>query len=149
MDKITIDGIKLHDLKKIYNPMGNILHGFKKSDNDFIEFGEAYFSSIKNGCIKGWNLHKKMTLNLIVPIGKVFFVIFDNREKSTTYGNYFEIELSVDNYKRLTVPPHLCVAFKGIGNPENLILNITDLEHDPSEVEKLKLNHITYNWDNI
>ena len=41
------------------------------------------------------------------------------------------------------------ISFTVFLNPENLILNITDLEHDPSEVEKLKLNHITYNWDNI
>ena len=149
MDEIIIDGIKLHDLNKIYNPMGDILHAMKKSDNDYINFGEVYFSSIKSGCIKGWNIHSKMTLNLIVPTGKVFFVIFDNREKSTTRGEYVEIELSLNNYKRLTVPPNLYVAFKGTGKSDSLILNIADLEHDPNEVKKIDLDSIDYNWDNI
>ena len=43
----------------------------------FSEYGEAYFSTLKFGEIKGWNMHERMVLNLIVPIGKVIFVIYD------------------------------------------------------------------------
>lgn len=147
MDKINIEGVILTPLKKIHHPKGDILHGMKKNDNGFNVFGEAYFSTIKDGEIKGWNKHKCMTLNLVVPVGKVVFVIYDNREKSKTKGNFFKIEISLDNYQRLTVPPGVWLAFKGKSNDTNLILNISDMEHDPDEIERMDLDQIDYNWD--
>ena len=69
MGRIKVDGVLVTPLKKINNSKGDILHALKKSDPDFSNFGEAYFSIIKKGEIKGWNRHKKMTINLIVPVG--------------------------------------------------------------------------------
>jgi len=147
MDSINIEGVILTPLKKIHHLKGDIFHGIKKSDDGFIVFGEAYFSTIKDGEVKGWNKHKCMTLNLIVPVGKVFFVIYDDREKSGTKGNFFKIEISQDNYQRLTVPPGVWLAFKGKSNDTNLILNIADMEHEPDEIERMELTQIDYNWE--
>ena len=71
MDKVII-----RKLNQIKNSDGDIYHVFKKTDKEFKDFGEAYFSFINQGCIKGWKKHKEMTLNLVVPIGKVKFVIY-------------------------------------------------------------------------
>jgi len=147
MGEINIEGLLLTPLKKIYHPKGDILHGMKKSDQGFVDFGEAYFSTIKYGEVKGWNKHKRMTLNLVVPAGKVAFVVYDDRERTKTRGNFFIVEISVDAYQRLTVPPSVWLAFKGKGDGTNLILNVADLEHDPDEVERLNLNQIEYDWD--
>jgi len=147
MGEINIEGLLLTPLKKIYHPKGDILHGMKKSDQGFADFGEAYFSTIKYGEVKGWNKHKRMTLNLVVPAGKVAFVVYDDRERTKTRGNFFIVEISVDAYQRLTIPPGVWLAFKGKGDGTNLILNIADLEHDPDEVERLNLNQIEYDWD--
>ena len=146
MDKVKIEGVILTPLKKIYHPKGDILHGIKKTDKGYLSFGEVYFSTIKYNEIKGWNRHKRMTLNLIVPIGEVIFVVYDAREKSVTKNNYSEYILSPVNYQRLTVPPNLWLAFKGNGNGTNLILNIADIEHDSAEIERLQLDKIDYNW---
>ena len=48
-----MDQILLTKLSRVYNPKGNILHGIKKSDNGFVTFGEAYFSTVKYKEIKG------------------------------------------------------------------------------------------------
>ena len=146
MDNLNIDGVFLTPLKIIYHPKGDIFQGIKKSDNGFSGFGEAYFSTIRDGEIKGWNRHKRMTLNLVVPLGKVFFVIFDNRENSNTRGSFFEVELSPDNYQRLTVFPGLWMAFRGNSSGTNLILNVADMEHDPDEIERSDQDQIDYNW---
>ena len=92
MDKINIEGVILTPLKKISHPRGDVFHGMKKSDNGYAGFGEAYFSTIKNGEIKGWNKHKRMTLNLVVPVGKVIFIIYDGREKSDLHLNICCVE---------------------------------------------------------
>ena len=149
MGQTGIKGVLLTPLKKIFHPKGDILHGMKKSDQGFVAFGEAYFTKVKFGEIKGWNKHKRMTLNLCVPVGKVVFVVYDDREKSKTKGNFLLVEISVDAYQRLTVPPGVWLAFKGKGDDINLILNIADMEHDPDEVERLNLEQIEYNWDAV
>ena len=147
MDEVEIDGLILTPLKKIQHPKGDIFHGMKKSDAGFAGFGEAYFSTIKSNEIKGWNRHKKMILNLVVPMGEVTFVIYDDIEESGSKGFFFKVTLSQTNYQRLTVPPGLWLAFKGKSNDINLILNIADMEHDPDEIEKLDLDKISYNFD--
>ncbi len=149
MDSINIEGVILTPLRKITHPLGDIFHGMKKSDNGFAGFGEAYFTTINGNQIKGWNKHKKMTINLVVPVGKVIFVLYDDREKSKTKGNFLKIEFSPDNYQRLTIPPCIWLAFKGKSNDTNLILNVADMEHDPDEIEKRDLDQIDYNWNSV
>ena len=84
-----MDGVILTPLKQIPHQKGDIFHAMKKSDIGFDGFGEAYFSTINKGEIKGWKKHTKMTLNLIVPVGEIEFVLFDNRENSQTYNKFF------------------------------------------------------------
>jgi dTDP-4-dehydrorhamnose 3,5-epimerase len=147
MDKIVaIEDVVVTSLKKIENPLGDVLHGMKKSDIGFSGFQEAYFSTIHKGVIKPWKKHLEMTLNLIVPIGKIRFVLFDDREGSSTNGNFMDITLSIDNYHRLTVPPKIWMAFKGEGNTTNLLLNISNIEHSPQEMEKADINRFNYKW---
>ena len=74
------------------------------------------------------------------------FIIYDDRKGSDTYKNFMDVSLSIDNYYRLTVPPNLWIAFKGIDKDINLLLNIADFEHDPKEIERLELPDISYQW---
>jgi len=148
MDKINhISGVIISPLNKIENPLGNIFHGMKASDKGYNGFGEAYFSTVKYVIIKPWKKHLKMTLNLIVPVGKIRFVLFDDRADSSTNGQFMDISLSMDNYSRLTIPPQIWVAFRGENNPQNILLNIANLEHNIEEVVRLELNKISYNWN--
>jgi dTDP-4-dehydrorhamnose 3,5-epimerase len=141
-----IDGVKLTSLPIINVEGGDVLHVIKSSDMGFNGFGEAYFSTIKCGSIKGWKLHRKMVLNLVVPIGEVKFVIFDDRVNSITRGHFTEIVLSRKNYFRLTIPPKLWVGFKGIDACDSIVLNIANIPHDSNEADHLELNDIYYKW---
>ncbi len=135
MDKVT-----LTSLKQIYNPKGDIFHGMKKSDAGYDGFGEAYFSTIHKGDIKGWKKHTRMTLNLIVVRGEIEFVVYDEYTKK-----FFSTKLSSNNYQRLTLKPDSWMAFKGIGE-DNMLLNIANLEHDPDEAINIDLKEIIYEW---
>ena len=72
-----MDGVILTPLKKISNIKGDIQRIMKASDPGYVGFGEAYMSSINKGAIKGWKKHNKMTLNLIVIIGEIKFVVYN------------------------------------------------------------------------
>ncbi len=146
MDKISIEGIELNPLKIIPGDKGDVLHALKNHESSFHGFGEAYFSTVNYRQIKGWKKHSKMTLNIIVPLGEILFVIYDLREKSNTYDQYQEIRLSKSNYARLTVSPGLWMAFAGLGQQENLLLNIASIPHDPQEAENQPLESAIFNY---
>ena len=149
MDKVSIEGIVLTDLKMINHPKGNIYHAMKKSDKGFEGFGEAYFSTINKNEIKGWKKHLKMTMNIIVPVGEVTFVLFDDRKNSNSVNNFFTVTLSPSNYYRLTVPPRIWHAFKGNDHDLNLILDVADMEHQPDEIIRIDLDKIPLDWSSL
>ena len=149
MDKVIIQGISLTKLKIIDHPQGNIYHAMKKSDCGFKKFGEAYFSTIMKNEVKGWKKNKKMTLNLVVPIGEVTFVLFDDRKNSITFDKKKSVKISPSNYFRLTIPPKIWYAFKGHSSTSNLILNITDYEHQSDYILREGLDTFQFDWDKI
>ena len=133
-----MDGIILTPLKKIRHPKGDLFHAMKASDAGYEGFGEAYFSNVSYDEIKGWKQHTEMTLNLIVVIGEIKFVIYDGR-------TFFDVILSINNYQRLSVAPGLWVAFKGL-SANNMLLNLASIEHMPSESNNMALDVFDYDW---
>ena len=135
-----MDGVILTPLKQIYHPKGDIFHAMKKSDIGFDGFGEAYFSTINQNDIKGWKKHTKMTLNIVVPVGNIEFVVYDEKTKE-----FFSTKLSHNNYQRLTVKAGLWMAFKGL-DKYNMLLNLASIEHDQNEAINIGIEEIKYEW---
>ena len=89
-------------------------------------------------------MHTEMTMNLVVPVGEVGFVFYN--EQSSSF-NVFKI--GENNYKRLTVPPNIWFGFKGIGLYSNLVVNLSNIIHDPRESKKSELSKIKFNWESL
>ena len=143
MGEKLIRRIIISPLKKINVKGGDVYHCLKASEESYKSFGEAYFSFVEPGTIKAWKKHSHMTLNLIVPIGKIEFVMFDENHK-----DYQSEILSPQSYNRLTIPPNIWFGFKGISNSTSMLLNIADIEHDPEEVDRMAEKEIDFNWSN-
>lgn len=126
-------GVFITPLKRIHHSKGDIFHALKCSEESFSSFGEAYFSTINKGDIKGWKKHKKMEMNLIVPVGEVAFHFFQN-DKSTF------VKAGTDNYIRITIKPDTWMAFQGVGEGINLVLNIASIQHDPLESQNADID---------
>ncbi len=142
--RVIIDDLKLTPLPVIKSAKGDIYHALKLSDKDYMGFGEAYFSYIHKGAIKGWKRHNRLTLNIVVPIGEIRFVIYDDRSDSLTYSQFADINLGpLVQYARLTIPIGLWVAFQGIAEI-NMLMNIIPEAHDPLESDNLDLSKISY-----
>lgn len=138
-----MDKVILTTLKQIYTPKGDVFHGMKKSDIGYDGFGEAYFSKVNKGQIKGWKKHTKMTLNIVVISGEIEFVIYDD-----STNKYKNVKLSLKNYQRLTVKPGLWMAFRGLEHNCTL-LNIASIEHYPEEAENILIEKINYDWTKL
>ena len=139
-----IDDVIITPLEVIETFGGNVMHAMKKTDLGYADFGEAYFSEIETNKVKAWKRHREMTLNLIVPLGEVKFVLFDDRKGS---NNMFqEVIISKENYCRLTVPPMIWVGFKGLSSFKSILLNIASIPHNPKEVDKKEIDKIQFDW---
>lgn len=149
MDSKMIDGVLVTPQKRILNPKGDILHAMKCSGAGYAGFGEAYFSTVHPGVIKGWKRHRSATLNLVVPVGLVRFVVYDDRPHSASVGQFFDVTLGKENHARITVSPGLWVAFTGMSEGLNMLLNISSEEHDPAEADNIDLDAIPFVWNEL
>ncbi len=137
-------GASFERLRRIETPGGDVFHGLKASEPAFAGFGEAYFTTVERGYVKGWKRHRRMTLNLIVPVGEVRICVVDDHT-----GAHTEFDLgpeSSETYGRLTVQPGLWVAFGGARAGLNLMLNLASTEHDPLESETRALSAFGWSW---
>lgn len=142
-----IEGVVLTPLRVISAPEGDVWHGMKRTDPGYAGFGEAYFSTIAYRAIKPWRRHLRMTMNLIVPVGEIRFVLRDERPDSANAGQVHTVRLSLEhNYQRMTVPPGMWLAFQGLAAPHSVVLNIANLLHDPDEVERRSLDTFAFDW---
>jgi len=141
-----IEDLLITPLDIIETDGGSIMHAIKESSAGYIGFGEAYFSQIDKGTIRAWKRHREMTLNLVVPVGEIKFVLFDDRVVSNT--QFQEVIISKDKYCRLTVPPMIWMGFKGQSDGDSMLLNIANIEHDQYEVDKKLIEQIEFNWGN-
>jgi dTDP-4-dehydrorhamnose 3,5-epimerase len=144
----VIYDVIISPLRQIIDERGKIMHMLRRDAKVFQDFGEIYFSCVYPGAIKGWHLHKHMTLNYAVPHGHIKFVLYDDRVESPSKGEIQEIFLGPDNYCLVTVPPRLWSGFKGISAEMAIVANCATLPHDPDEIDRLDPFDplIPYNW---
>lgn len=131
-----ITGVQITPLRQIPDERGKVMHMLKVGDPAFQQFGEIYFSCVYPGAIKGWHIHKEMTLNYAVPHGHIKFVLYDDRPESPTRGKIQEIFTGPDNYCLVTVPPMVWNGFKGIGHDMAVVANCATIPHSPDEIDR-------------
>ena len=145
----SIDGVLVTALRQIVDERGAVLHHMRSDAPEFTIFGECYFSEMVPGAVKAWKRHREQTQHLAVPIGRVRFVVYDDRESSPTLGEIQVVELGrPDDYNRLRIPKNLWYGFTCLSDTPALIANCADLPHDPDDAELLPEDDpgIPYRW---
>ncbi len=144
-----IQGVDFHPLKQIPDERGRVMQMLRRDDPWFERFGEIYFSVVYPGVVKGWHLHKVMTLNYAVIVGRIKLVLYDEREDSPTRGKLQEIFTGEDNYCLITVPPNVWNGFKGLGVEPAIVANCATEPYDPSEIVRSDpfSDRVPYDWN--
>jgi dTDP-4-dehydrorhamnose 3,5-epimerase len=144
----SVHDVLVNPLARIPDERGAILHMLREDHDAFERFGEIYFSLVYPGVVKGWHIHKRMTLNYAVPLGMVKLVCYDDREDSPTRGVVQELHIGELNYQLVTIPPGVWNGFKGEGTSPALLANCATEAHDPDEIERLDpfTAEIPYDW---
>ena len=143
-----INGILVHPLRQIPDERGKIMHMLRCDDAHFEEFGEIYFSVVYPGVVKGWHLHKRMTVNYACIVGMIKLVVFDGRPGSPSGGKVQEFFIGESNYVLVRILPGIWNGFKGIGGTPAIVANCATLPHDPEEIVRMDPyeNDIPYDW---
>lgn len=139
MGNLNVNQIELIPLATIPTAGGDVRRILKKTDRGYSEFGEAYFTFIDCGFVKAWKSHQIMQMNLVVAVGKVRFVFYDGMQ-------FREEIIGQTNYSRLCVPPKVWFGFQGLDVGSNLVINISNILHDPDESDRVAVEAITYDW---
>lgn len=132
-------GAELTPLPRIPTAGGEVLKAMRADDPGAIDVAEAYFSRVDPNAIRAWKLHTEMTVNVVVPVGHVRFVVAGD-------GRFDEFDLGPDHeYARLTIPPGTWFGFQG-GSSGGLVLNLADVLHRPDEGRSRELVEFDYEW---
>ncbi len=143
-----IDGVIVRGLATIADERGSVMHMLRADDPDFERFGEVYFSTVYPGVVKGWHMHREMTVNYAVVSGMIKLVLFDGRPSSPSHGRVEELFVGEQNYVLVKVPPKVWNGFKGIGVKPAIVANCATLPHDPEEIVRMDpfSPEIPYDW---
>jgi dTDP-4-dehydrorhamnose 3,5-epimerase len=143
MGDLAIQQINIFPLKRITMSWGDVLHAYKSGDQGLNNFGEVYFSWVKIGSVRDWKCHKRMTMNLVVPVGNVRFAFI---EGDLSNSEYRLEEIGVDRYARLRVAPGIWFSFRSVGSSDGLLVNFADMAHDQTEVLRKPLSTRNIDW---
>lgn len=144
----SIEGVGVMPLARIPDERGTIMHGLR-SDQMTHPFGEVYFKKLYAGVVNGWHVHETLALNYICIQGMIKLVLYDMREKSSTYRQLQEVYLGDDNYCLVRIPPGIANASKGMSAPYAILCNIASEPHNPAIRYKRIDPHsgeIPYDW---
>ena len=106
-----IEGVITTPLKQIPDDRGMVMHMLRRDSKNFSKFGEIYFSTDYPDKVKGWHLHKKMTLNYAVIFGEIKLVLYDVRPNSKTKGEIQEFFLSESIFLKISTHSSLLLKF--------------------------------------
>ncbi len=137
-----VEGVTLRPLRQFPDERGAVLHMLRAGDPHFEQFGEIYFSTIRQGAVKAWHKHTRKTVNLAVPLGRIRLVVFAEG------GGWEEIFLGRHEYQLLTIRPGVWYGFEGLAEGESLVANCTTEAFDPAEGEDLPPDsaRIPFSW---
>ncbi len=143
-----IDGVKVVPLRQIPDERGKIMHMLKVTDPHFIAFGEIYFSCAWPNVVKGWHVHRRMTVNNAVIVGRVKLVLYDDRSSSPTRGELMELFIGEDNYCLVQIPPGIVNGYKTYGDRLAIMANCATEPHDLDEIIYIDpfSKDIPYDW---
>lgn len=143
-----IADVKVIPLRQIVDERGKIMHMLKATDEHFINFGEIYFSCAWPGVVKGWHVHRRMTVNNAVMVGHAKLVLYDGRSNSPTHGEVMELFIGESNYCLVQIPPGITNGYKALGDKLVVMANCATEPHDPAEIIYVDpmSKEVPYDW---
>jgi len=146
-----IEGVKIKKLNVFPDERGRLMEMLRSDDELFKKFGQVYMTTAYPGVVKGWHYHKKQTDNFVVVKGMMKVVLYDGREKSSTYKEINEFFMGEHNPILLKIPTYVYHGFKCISDTEAMCINIPTEVYNYNQPDEYRVDpdsgEIPYNWE--
>ena len=146
-----IKGVTIKTLQYHCDERGRLIEILRNDEGFYQGFGQVYMTTANYGVVKAWHYHKLQTDHFFVLKGMLKLVLYDHREDSETFGKVNELFIGEYNPVLVKIPPMVYHGFKGISEPEALVLNIPTEAYNHQEPDEYRLdphnNSIPYNWE--
>ena len=141
IEETRLPGVLLISPKVFHDERGFFMETWKKSrfeeagiDADFVQDN---FSRSSKGTLRGLHYQIQQPQGKLVRVvhGEVFDVAVDLRRSSSTYAQWYAVELTAENKKSLWVPPGFAHGFLVLSDTAEIEYKCTDFyapEHERS-----------------
>ena len=111
-------------------------------------FVQDNHSFSKQYILRGLHYQTEFTQGKLVRVtqGRVFDVVVDLRQSSSTYGKWYGVELSAENHRQLWIPEGFAHGFMVLSEEAHFLYKTTDY-WDPKSEQCIIWNDATLNID--
>lgn len=134
-----IEGLKIISPNVYGDARGYFFESYNKKDFEnlgiFCEFVQDNQSSSQYGVLRGLHYQNRFPQDKLVRVvrGRVFDVAVDLRRQSSTFGNWFGVELSADNKKQFFIPKGFAHGFLVLSDFAEFCYKVSDFYHPNDE----------------
>ena len=123
-----IEGVIINELPKYTDGRGYLIETFREDTfPSRIKPVMNYISFTKSGIARGPHEHREQTdIFYFIGPGNFRIKLWDNRQNSSTYGNFMEMIGGQDNLITVVVPPGVVHGYKNISDRDGMVLNYPD-----------------------
>ncbi|MDR1396261.1 MAG: dTDP-4-dehydrorhamnose 3,5-epimerase family protein [Desulfarculales bacterium] len=145
-----IAGVRVKPLKVMADQRGRLMELVRADDDIFSDFGQVYITTTLPGVIKAWHLHRQQTDLVACVLGMIRLVIYDDRENSSTQGQFNQFFMGVHNPVLVRIPPRLYHGWQCVSLEEALIVNTVTHPYNYQNPDEERLDphnsHIVFDW---
>lgn len=145
-----IEGVKTKKLRVIPDERGRLMEILRSDDEMFSRFGQVYMTTTYPQVVKAWHYHKEQDDNIVVAVGMLKLVLFDDRKGSPTRGQVNEFFIGEHNPMLVHVPADVYHGWKCISQTEALVINTTTRPYDHEDPDEYRLpwdtDQVPYDW---
>tara|TARA_B100000965_G_C19530294_1_gene730789 strand:+ start:152 stop:601 length:450 start_codon:yes stop_codon:yes gene_type:complete len=147
-----INDVELNYLKPHFDDRG-FFNEIGRLNNSFFKEGikQISHSLVKKDVLKAWHAHTEQFQWNYVVNGLIYVALYDNRKKSSTYGEKLTF-LTGENHKPLIYkfPPGVLHGYKCINGPMNIVY-LTSGTYDLNDEVRISQNdkNISFDWSKI
>lgn len=148
IEKLAIDGVLKKNLVRHPDERGFFEEIIRKTDPFFEEgFGQLSRSSMVDGVVKAWHIHKTQIDWWYVVKGRIKVALFDTRINATTYKILIDLYMGGERENIvLKIPPGVAHGLKVVEGPAELVY-VTSSIYNTEEEGRILYDDISINYD--
>ena len=145
-----IEGVHLKPLRRFADDRGYLMELVRADDPYFTQFGQTVVTVSYPGVIKAFHWHEHQDDYWAVLSGMAQVVLYDRRERSSTYGQTDVYYLGQYNLQLVAIPRGVAHGYRVLGGEPAMLLYTVTRAYDPAHPDEHRIPYddptISFDW---